>query len=126
MTQLLPHTVAHSTRPSFRPKINNQPSKKFLSLEITWVKSLQNVQNSDFQSQFSKSKMIQIFLNKIFVEEYFLRSSFFVIDIFWQLQLFYFLKWCPIFDDFYKNARVRYVSTSVFWITIKSTKFFNN
>ena len=35
MTQLLTHTVAHSTRPFFRPKINNQPTKKFLSLEIT-------------------------------------------------------------------------------------------
>ena len=35
MTQLLTHAVAHSTRPSFRPKINNQPTKKFLSLEIT-------------------------------------------------------------------------------------------
>ena len=35
MTSLLMRTVAHSTRPSFRPKINNQPTKKFLSLEIT-------------------------------------------------------------------------------------------
>ena len=35
MTQLSTHTVAHSTRPSFRPKTNNQPTKKFLSLEIT-------------------------------------------------------------------------------------------
>ena len=25
------HTVAHSTKPSFRPKTNNQPLKKFLS-----------------------------------------------------------------------------------------------
>ena len=38
MTQLLTHTVAHSTRPSFRPKTNNQPNKKFLSLAVTWVK----------------------------------------------------------------------------------------
>ena len=29
MTSLLMHTVAHSTRPSFRPKTNNQPLKKF-------------------------------------------------------------------------------------------------
>ena len=28
MTSLLMHTVAHSTRPSFRPKTNNQPLKK--------------------------------------------------------------------------------------------------
>ena len=32
MTSLLMHTVAHSTRPSFRPKTNNQPLKKFLGL----------------------------------------------------------------------------------------------
>ena len=35
MTQLLTHTVAHSTMPSFRPKTNNQPIKKFLSLALT-------------------------------------------------------------------------------------------
>ena len=32
MTQLLTHSVAHSTKPSSRPKTNNQPLKKFLSL----------------------------------------------------------------------------------------------
>ena len=32
MTQLLTHSVAHSTNPSSRPKTNNQPLKKFLSL----------------------------------------------------------------------------------------------
>ena len=38
MTQVLTHTVAHSTNPSFRSKINNQSIKKFLSLTVTWVK----------------------------------------------------------------------------------------
>ena len=38
MTSLLMHTVAHSTEPSFRPKINNQPLKKLLSLAFSWVK----------------------------------------------------------------------------------------
>ena len=28
MTSLLKHTVAHFTKPSFRPKTNNQPLKK--------------------------------------------------------------------------------------------------
>ena len=37
MTQLLTHTVAHSTRPSFRPKTNNQPIKK-LSILIPDIK----------------------------------------------------------------------------------------
>jgi hypothetical protein len=35
MTQLLTHTVAHSTRPSFRHKTNNQPTKKILSFGVT-------------------------------------------------------------------------------------------
>ena len=35
MTSLLTHTVAHSTRPSYRPRINHQPLKKFLSLAIS-------------------------------------------------------------------------------------------
>ena len=35
MTTLLTHTVAHSTKPSFRPKTNNQPPKKFLSLALS-------------------------------------------------------------------------------------------
>ena len=35
MTQLLTHSVAHSTKPSSRPKTNNQPTiKKFLGLAI--------------------------------------------------------------------------------------------
>ena len=38
--------------------------------------------NSDFQSQFSMSKMIRISLKKFFIEEYDLWSTFFVIDIF--------------------------------------------
>ena len=38
MTSLLTHPVVHSTRPSYRPKINNQPLKKFLSLAVSWVK----------------------------------------------------------------------------------------
>ena len=34
MTSFLMHTVAHSTRHSSRPKTNNQPLKKFLSLAV--------------------------------------------------------------------------------------------
>ena len=63
MTSLLTHTVAHSTRPSIRLKTNNQPLKKFLS---QLSKNRQKWQNSDFQSQFSMSKIIQIYL-KIFL-----------------------------------------------------------
>ena len=35
MTQLLTHTIAHSTRPSFSPKNNNQLTKKFLILAVS-------------------------------------------------------------------------------------------
>ena len=35
MTTLLTHTVAHSTKPSFMSKTNNQPPKKFLSLALS-------------------------------------------------------------------------------------------
>ena len=47
------------------------------------------------------SKIIRIFLNFFFIEEYPFRSTFFVIDIFLITSIFkslYFLKWCPIFD----------------------------
>ena len=36
----------------------------------------------DFQSQFSMSKIIGIFLNFFFIEEYELRGTFVVIDVF--------------------------------------------
>ena len=35
MTSVLTHCGAHSTGPSYRPKINNQPLKKFLCLAIS-------------------------------------------------------------------------------------------
>ena len=35
MTSLLKHNVAHSSRHSFRPKTNNQPLKKLLSLAFS-------------------------------------------------------------------------------------------
>jgi hypothetical protein len=68
-------------------------------------KSCQKGQNSDFQSQFSVPKIIQIFLRIFLIIKYDFRSTLFVIDIFWKLQflnhLLYFLKSIPIFDDFY-------------------------
>ena len=82
MTSLLTHTVAHSTRPFSRPKINNQPLKKFFKSCGQLSKSCQKWQNSDFQSQFSMSKIIRIFLIFFFIEEYDFRGTLFVIDIF--------------------------------------------
>ena len=43
--------------------------------------SCQKLPKFDFQSQFSMSKIIRIFLNLFFIEEYQFRSTFFVIDI---------------------------------------------
>ena len=85
MTTLLTHTVAYSTKPSFMPKTNNSPLKNFKSC-AQLSKSCQKWQNSDFQSQFSMSKNIRIFLKKNFIEEYQFRRTFFVKSIFCWLQ----------------------------------------
>ena len=42
---------------------------------------------SDFQTQFSMSKIIRIFLI-FFIEEYQFRGIIFVVDTFWKLQFF--------------------------------------
>ena len=52
-------------------------------LRIGLMGRCQKVSKFDFQSQFSVSKIIRIFLNFFFIEEYQFRSTFFVIDIFW-------------------------------------------
>ena len=57
---------------------------------------------SDFQSQFSMPKIIEIFLNFCFIEEYKFRSTFFC---YWHILItlifksLYFLKGCSIFDS---------------------------
>ena len=57
---------------------------------------LSSLQNSDFQSQIFVSKIIWIFLDCIFNEQYHFRSPCFIIDIFWRLQSFI-IKNFPIF-----------------------------
>ena len=98
MTSLLTHTVAYSTRSSFRPKTNKQPTKKCLSLTVTWVKVIKMCKILTF-----KVKKDPNLSKKNFIEEYHLWNTFFVIafltpSIFKPL---YFLKWHPIFDNFY-------------------------
>ena len=61
MTSLLMHTVAHSTRPSFRLKINNQPLKKFLSLAVSWVKVVKNGKILTFKVNFLCQKLSESF-----------------------------------------------------------------
>ena len=65
----------------FLPK-NQHTQRKLLNFE-NWVNGeVSKVPKFDFQSQFSMSKIIRIFLNFFFIEEYQFRSTFFVIDIF--------------------------------------------
>ena len=61
MTSLLTHTVAHSTRSSFRPKTNNQPLKKFLSLVVSWVKVVKNGKILTFNISFLRQKSSESF-----------------------------------------------------------------
>ena len=62
--------------------MNQHTQRKLLNFE-NWVnREVLKVPKFDFQSQFSMSKIIQIFLNFFFIEEYKFRSTFFVIDIF--------------------------------------------
>ena len=61
MTSLLTHTVAHSTRHFFRPKTNNQPLKKFLSLSVSWVKIVKNCKIVTFKVNFLCQKSSESF-----------------------------------------------------------------
>ena len=61
MTSLLTQTVAHSTRPYFRPKTNNQTLKKFLSLAVSWVKVVKNGKILTFKVNFLCQKLSESF-----------------------------------------------------------------
>ena len=61
MPSLLTHAVAHSSRPSFRPKTNNQPIKKFLSLAVSWVKVVKNCKILTFKVNFLCQKLSESF-----------------------------------------------------------------
>ena len=81
MTQLLSHTFA-----SFTGGQKPEQQNIFRSC-IHLHKSCQKLQHSDFQRQFSTSKIIQII--------------FFVLTFFWKfhsLKHFFFPKWWPFFD----------------------------
>ena len=75
ITTLLVYTFAHSTR-----------HLKVIKFCCHLRKSRQKLQNSDFQSQFSNSKMIRIFLIFFQRNKIYFRATFFVIDSFRQLQ----------------------------------------
>ena len=87
MTSLLTHIVAHSTRPSFRPKINNQPLKKFLSLAVSWVKVVKNgkilTSKSIFYVKYYPN--LSIFF---FIEEYDFRGTLMLFTFFENFNFF--------------------------------------
>ena len=61
MTTLLTNTVAHSTKPSFMPKTDNQPPKKFLSLALSWAKVVKNGKILTFKVNFLCQKISESF-----------------------------------------------------------------
>ena len=61
MTQLLMLSVAHSTKPSFSPKTNNQPLKKFLSLALSSTKVVKNGKILTFKVNFLCQKISESF-----------------------------------------------------------------
>ena len=67
-TTLLTHTVAHSTKPSFMLKTNNQPHKKFLTLALSWAKVVKNGKTLTFKVNFLHQKLPESFYF-FFIEE---------------------------------------------------------
>ena len=68
-------------------------------LQIGVMGRCQKVPKFDFQSQFSTSKIIWIFLIFFFIEGYQFRRRFFVIVIFWKLQFL-----TTLFSNFWKSV----------------------
>ena len=71
MTQLLTHIVAHSARPCSRPQTNNQSIKKFLSLEVSWVKAVKNCKILTFLCQKLSESVYFFSLKNIILETHF-------------------------------------------------------
>ena len=65
----------------FLPKNQHNQTKLFILSLVGIMGRCQKLRKFDFQSQFFMSKIIQIFL-VFFIEECIFRSTFFVIDIF--------------------------------------------
>ena len=59
MTSLLTHTVAHSTRPFYRPKVNNQPLEKLLCFAFSLVKVVKNGKIPTFKVNFLSLKSLE-------------------------------------------------------------------
>ena len=107
MTQLLSHTIAHFTGPSFMLKANNQPYKKNFGLAFSWAKVVKNCKILTFKVNFRCQKLSEAFQKKISSNNinlgaHFLLLTFLTTSIFKAL---YFLKWRPFFDRIYTSVR---------------------
>ena len=104
MTSLLTHPAADATRPSYRPKINNQPLKKFLNLLVSWVKVIKMAKSWLSKSIFYVNNSPN--LSKVFfIEEHDFRGTLFYWNVLKTLifKLLYFLRWQTIFEEFYST-----------------------
>ena len=82
MTTLLTHTVAHSTKPFSRPKTNNQPPKKFLSLSLSWTKVVKNGKILTFKVNFLSQKISESFWKKNSLKNMILGAHFLLLTFF--------------------------------------------
>ena len=72
----------HNNKSSFQPVQSFQRLITYTVVQLCSKLSDRKMLISDFQSQFSMSKIVRIFLIFFFIEKYQFRSSFSVIDIF--------------------------------------------
>ena len=102
----LPHPIISPALATDKKWPFSQFHISYQNSEISWPK----VPISDFQSQFSMSKIIRNFPKKNFIEEYHFRGTLFVTDIFWKLQFLkhFLLKLCPFFVSWFWSFVKRY------------------
>ena len=67
-------------------KANNQPYKNVLDHAFSWVNIVKDCKILTFKVNFLCQKLSESFQIFFFIDQYQLRSTFFVIDIFWQIQ----------------------------------------
>ena len=103
----LPHPILSPALATDKKWPLSQFHISYQNSEISWPKVL----ISDFQSQFSMSKIIRNFLIFFFIEEYQFRGTFFVIDIFWKLPFlrhFFLVKLGQFFVSWFQSFGKRY------------------
>ena len=121
MTQLLTHTVAHFTRPSFRSK------KVFKCLAVTWVKVVKMCKILTFKVNFLHQKVSESFQKNFhwrisIYEQLFCYWHFLTTSI---SKTLYLLKWCPSFDNSLLHQFKKYNNfLLVYWFLCKNLSNF--